>query len=66
MGNWNTSVLALSGVGDARRAALEKAGIRTLGDLVLDFPRAYQDRGTIVPIARLCDLEEGRPAAILE
>ena len=65
MGNWNTSVLALSGVGDARRAALEKAGIRTLGDLVLDFPRAYQDRGTIVPIARLCDLEEGRPAAIL-
>lgn len=65
MGNWNTSVLALSGVGDARRAALEKAGIRTLGDLVLDFPRAYQDRGTIVPIARLCDLEEGKPAAIL-
>ena len=65
MDNWNRSVLALTGVGEARRAALEKAGIRTLGDLVLDYPRAYQDRGTIVPIARLAELDEGTPAAIL-
>lgn len=65
MGNWNRSVLALAGVGEARRAALEKAGICTLGDLVLDFPRAYQDRGTIVSIARLAELDENTPCAIL-
>lgn len=65
MGKWNASTLSLTGVGEARRAALEKAEIRTLGDLVLDFPRAYQDRGTIVPIAQLGEWEEGKPAAIL-
>jgi len=44
---WNCSVGELTGVGPARREALEKAGIRTLGDLVGCYPRAYQNRGDV-------------------
>ncbi|MBQ7921154.1 MAG: ATP-dependent DNA helicase RecG [Clostridia bacterium] len=50
---WNCSVAELSGVGQARREALEKAGIRTLGDLVSCYPRAYQNRGDIRTLAEI-------------
>jgi len=39
------SVGELSGVGEARMAALFKMGIETVDDLVRCYPRAYQNRG---------------------
>lgn len=41
------SVTSLKGVGSVRAAALEKLGIRTVRDLLYDFPRAYENRGHI-------------------
>ena len=46
-----TCVRYLSGVGEKRAESLAKLGIKTLGDLVCHFPRAYQDRGDIREIA---------------
>lgn len=47
----NTPVSVLKGVGPAREAALAKINIKTLGDLIEYFPRAYQNRGCTVTIA---------------
>ena len=44
---------ALPGVGPTRAAALASAGLRTIEDLLLRFPLRYEDRGHIVPIAKL-------------
>ncbi len=46
-------VTVLSGVGPARARQLEALGIRTLYDLLTDFPRDYEDRTRLVPIASL-------------
>ncbi len=43
----------LPGVGPTRAAALASAGLRTIEDLLLRFPLRYEDRGNLVPIARL-------------
>lgn len=40
-------VTSLRGVGSAKAKALEKAGIRTLYDLIHHYPRAYQNRGDV-------------------
>ena len=37
-------VTALRGVGPQKARALEKLGIRTLGDLLRFYPRTYVDR----------------------
>ena len=44
MADADTEVRYLKGVGEARAKALAKLGIYTFGDLVNDFPRAYEDR----------------------
>lgn len=54
-------VKVLKGVGPKKAAALEKLGIKTLEDLVLFFPRDYQDRRGVCPIGQL---QEGKPAVI--
>ena len=41
------SVRAIKGVGEARAAALAKLNIKTVRDLLYDFPRAYENRGHI-------------------
>ena len=41
------SVRSIKGVGDARAAALAKLNIRSVRDLLYDFPRAYENRGHI-------------------
>ena len=46
-----TDIRDLKGVGDARAKAFEKLGVRTLGDLLNDFPRAYEDRRMTYAIA---------------
>ena len=47
------SVRYLKGVGEARAKQLHNLGIDTLYDLIAYFPRAYEDRSHMVPIAEL-------------
>ena len=47
----STPVNELSGVGKARAAQLESLGMRTLGDLIYYFPRAFEKRGNVRPLA---------------
>ena len=51
-------VTSLKGIGEARGSQLVRIGIRTQGDLLLHFPRAYEDRQTPVPLA---DWAKGNP-----
>ena len=53
MADLKTSVQFIHGIGPQRAKALEKLGIATLGDLISWFPRRYEDRTQIVPIAQL-------------
>jgi len=48
-----TAVSALRGVGPARVKALSKLGITTLGDFIRFYPRTYEDRTRLSPIAAL-------------
>lgn len=43
----NSSVLGLPGIGKTRAEALSRIGIFTVRDLLLHFPRAYEDRGRV-------------------
>ena len=43
----------LKGLGAARLAALEKAGIRTLADLLLTLPSRYQDTTALTPLSQV-------------
>lgn len=63
----STSVGVLRGVGAAREAALAKLGVRTLGDLIEFFPRAYQNRGCTVTISEAAEMLEAAdvPRAII-
>jgi len=45
------SIRYLKGVGEARAKTLEKLGLRTLGDVLNCFPRAYEDRRVIYRVA---------------
>ena len=47
----DTSVAMLNGVGKVRAGQLEKLGIKTVGDLIYFFPRAYEKRGDIRPLS---------------
>lgn len=49
---------ALVGVGPKRTQALADADIHTLRDLILYFPRKYNDRRAVTPIAELIEDEE--------
>ena len=59
----NSPVTVLSGVGPARAAAYEKMGVRTLGDLVTHYPRAYENRGDIRLLANAS--VDGKSAVVL-
>ena len=61
MADLTTDVRYVKGVGEQRAKALEKLSIRTLGDLISYFPRAYDDRRTRKKIR---DLEEGESACV--
>ena len=57
-----TPLQYVKGVGPRRAADLEKAGLRTVEDLLLRFPRRYEDRSRFQPIA---SLRPGVAAAVL-
>ncbi len=56
-----TGVRYVKGIGEQRARSLEKLGVRTLGDLIAYFPRAYDDRRSYKKIR---DLEEGECACV--
>ncbi len=47
----------LFGVGKTRVAQLEKLGICTLGDLIYHFPRAYENRGSVISLSKATENE---------
>ncbi len=49
----SSSLGALRGLGPARAAALQEAGIESLRDLLWNLPYRYVDRGEVVPLGRL-------------
>ena len=56
-------VTVLPGVGPARAAAYEKLGISTLGDLIVHYPRAYENRGDVKLLSE--SYVDGKSAVIL-
>lgn len=55
-------VTVLKGVSEARASAFRALGIETLDDLIRHYPRTYEERGHIVPLAKA---EAGTYAAFL-
>ena len=53
MARLSDPVTSLKGVGPARAKQLENLNIVTLGGLICHFPRGYEDRTKLVPIAQL-------------
>lgn len=49
----NASLTVLQGVGPKNAASLEKLGLHTLGDMLYDFPRRYDDYSQLKPIRNL-------------
>ncbi|WP_245823864.1 ATP-dependent DNA helicase RecG [Sporomusa malonica] len=52
---WSTKIQFLKGVGPANAAKLAKLGIFTVGQLLEHYPRRYEDRSQLKPIAKLTD-----------
>lgn len=48
-------VSTLRGIGKTTQGTLESAGIFTVADLLLHFPRGYEDRKTSIPFAQIGD-----------
>ena len=57
----DSDVQFVKGVGPRRAALLTSRGVRTVGDLLLRIPKAYQDRATF---ASLASLRAGQEAAV--
>ncbi len=53
MARLSDSVSILKGVGAVRAKQFAQLNIFTMGDLICHFPRAYEDRTKLVPIAQL-------------
>ena len=53
MARLTDSIVSLKGVGPTRAKQLENLNIYTLGDLICHFPRGYEDRTRMVPIAQM-------------
>ena len=62
MRNFDRPITELKNVGESRRRAFERVGVKTFGDLVNYYPRAYQNRGntlTLLEIKEKLILDEG-------
>lgn len=57
MADLNTDVRYLKGIGEKKALALNKLGVFSLYDLISFFPRKYEDRSHITPIAAAMDGE---------
>ena len=47
----NDDIKTIKGIGEKKAQAFEKLGVHSLHDLISFFPRKYEDRSTISPIA---------------
>jgi len=61
MAELTTDVRYIIGIGEQRAKALQKLRINTLRDLISYFPRSYEDRSVVKPIAQL---ENGECACV--
>ena len=52
----------VSGIGETRAKAFEKAGVATVGDLLAYFPRRFENRGET---RKLFDLPDGETASVV-
>ncbi len=50
--HWDTPLAELPGIGPARQKALQKLGLNVLCDLLPYYPRRYEDRTQLYPIAQ--------------
>ena len=57
MADLNTDVRYIKGIGEKKAQALNKLGVFSLRDLVSFFPRKYEDRSSVKPIALTCEGE---------
>ncbi len=57
MADLNTDVRYLKGIGEKKALALNKLGVFSLYDLISFFPRKYEDRSRVCPIAAAMDGE---------
>ena len=57
MQDLNTDIRYLKGIGEKKAQALNKLGVFSLRDLVSFFPRKYEDRSSVKPIALTCEGE---------
>ncbi len=62
MSDLNVSITKLYGVGKVRAAAYERIGVESVGDLLMHFPRGYENRGDV---RLLADTVEGTKAAVV-
>ena len=53
----HSPLTVLGGIGDAKAALFAKREIYTVEDLLLTFPRTYQNRGHVIPLAQCTDGE---------
>lgn len=63
--NLNTDIRYIKGIGEAKAKAFARLGVRCVGDLLSDFPRAYEDRSKVLPIARLMEGESACVCAMI-
>ena len=61
MADLNTDVRYIKGIGETRAKALEKLGVRTLGDLIALYPRRWEDRSQFCPVR---ELEDGQTVCV--
>lgn len=59
---FDTNIQYMRGVGTTRAAALSKLGITTVGQLLYHFPRGYEFRGNVKPLA---SAESGEVASFI-
>ena len=53
MPDLTTDIRYIKGIGEQRAKSLARLGIRTLGDLLHYFPRAYEDRSVFRPLSEV-------------
>ena len=63
--NLNTDIRYIKGIGEAKGKAFARLGVRCVGDLLSDFPRAYEDRSKVLPISRLMEGESACVCAMI-
>ncbi len=62
MANAGDSILTLPGIGPKKAELFAKLGVSTLGDLLRLYPRTYEDRTKLLPVA---SLEADTPACFV-